>query len=400
MLCELAFMLKIWVIPMKSFLIWLLLHFLTWGTVTYPLLGNLDDHLWKLLGAAGYFSLFFITPLFQKKLILTLLFCLQVGIVTFIFFPKDPYDFNPFVIFIFTLLMAEAAERLPFRRMVIIHFFSLLSIIGILLVGNVSITTLLFHVLFIIMLLSGFIFYKIRSIQYQGLLSRYENLYSEFRTLKRRIAMDEESARQEERQMIGQEIHDSVGHKLTSLIMQLEAYRIQSETRDHSQLEQLKNLANESLEETRRAVKTFKQKEIGGLQGVMRLIRKLELENFIRIHFSVHHGAFAAPLTGEQSFAIYRAVQEGLTNIMKHSKAREAQITFDAPGGSIFRFEIINPIKEEHLFKEGYGLTSMRERLEKLGGGLETQQNEKQFILRGWVRLKGRGDLYDSSASS
>ena len=374
---------------MKSFIIWLLLHLLVWGSIVYPLFGNLDDHLWRLLGVAGYFTMFFITPLFQKKMAhLNFLFYLKVGIVTFTLFPTETYDFNPFVLFVFTLLMAEATECLPFRQMMMIHFFNLLAIIGILLFANVSTMTLLFHTLFIIMLLTGFIYYKIRYIQHQELKTRYENVYSEFRTLKRRIALDEKIARQEERQMIGQEIHDSVGHKLTSLIMQLEAYRLQSETKDHPHLERLKVLANESLEETRRAVKTFKQKEIGGLHGVMRLIRKLELENFIRIHFSINHGAFAAPLTGEQSFAIYRAVQEGLTNIMKHSKAREAQVTFDAPGGSIFRFEIINPITQDHLFKEGYGLTSMRERLEKIDGGLETQRNEKQFILRGWVKIK------------
>ena len=46
------------------------------------------------------------------------------------------------------------------------------------------------------MLLTGFIYYKIRYIQHQELKTRYENVYSEFRTLKRRIALDEKIARQ------------------------------------------------------------------------------------------------------------------------------------------------------------------------------------------------------------
>lgn len=385
---------------MIAFLIWLTLQLLVWGFLTYPLFQNLDLHIWRLLGVAVYFSLFFLTPLFSKRNgYLSLVFCLQVGTITWTFFPQATYDYNPYVLLTYALLMAEAAERLPFKHMVMVFLFGLLANIGIVASGNVSLMDALFHMLFFIMLFTGLVYYKIRAEQHERLLSRYERLYREFRMLKRRIAQDEESARQEERQMIGQEIHDSVGHKLTSLIMQLEAYRIQSDTKAHPQLERLKHLAHESLEETRRAVKTFKQKEVGGLQGVIRLIRKLELESFIRIYFSANPGAFAAPLTGEQSFAIYRAVQEGLTNIMKHSQAREAQITFDAPGGSIFRFEMINPIKHDHEFKEGYGLASMRERFEKLGGGLDIQSSAKQFILRGWVRLTERGDLHDSSAS-
>lgn len=388
-------------IRVKSFFVWLTFYLVVWGASIFPLFEDLDQHIWRLLGVAFFFSLFFITPLFKEnRQYLTISFCLQIGIVAFIFFPIETYNVNQFVLFIFVLLMAEATERLPVKQMVIVHLLSFLAIMVTFIFGSVSLMTFLFNIFFIIIVLAGFIFYKSRYVRYQYLLSQYEKLSSEFRTLKRRTVRDEESARQEERHMIGQEIHDSVGHKLTSLIMQLEAYRIQLETKDSPHVDRLKKLADESLEETRRAVKTYKQKEVGGLQGVMRLIRKLELESFIRVHFSVNHGAFAAPLTGEQSFTIYRAVQEGLTNMMKHSKTREAQITFDAPGGSIFRFEMTNPVKHTHNIKEGYGLISMRERLEKLGGGLETQRHEKQFILRGWVRLKERGDRHDSSTSS
>ncbi|MCP3028651.1 sensor histidine kinase [Halobacillus sp. A5] len=384
---------------MKSFSIWLILHLLVWGTLTYPLFNDADQHLWQLSGVAVYFTLFFLIPLFHKKSwYLTLLFCINAVVTSFIF-PANETSIL-LVLLIYLLLMAEAAERLPVKQIVFPSLLSLLSIMGFLAFGNVSTLTALFVVFFVLIVGSGLIYYKIKDKQHQKLSSQYELLHSEYRMLKRRIARDEASARQEERQMIGKEIHDSIGHKLTSLIMQLEAYRIQSETKEHPHVERLKKLANESLQETRRAVKTFKQEEIGGLQGVMRLLRKLELESFIRIHFSVNHGAFAAPLTGEQSFAIYRAVQEGLTNIMKHSHAREAQITFDAPGRSIFRFEIINPVQQAHTFKEDFGLMSMRERLEKLGGGLEAQSNEKQFILRGWVKLKGWGDLHDSSTPS
>ncbi|WP_231686879.1 sensor histidine kinase [Bacillus sp. JCM 19034] len=111
----------------------------------------------------------------------------------------------------------------------------------------------------------------------------------------------------------------------------------------------------------------------------------------MKIHFSVKHGAFAAPLTGEQSFAIYRAVQEALTNIMKHSATREAKIMFESPGGSIFRFEVTNTTSSNPFFQEGYGLKAMRERLEKVGGLLEIDHDERQFVVRGSIRLITEG---------
>jgi two-component system, NarL family, sensor histidine kinase FusK len=168
--------------------------------------------------------------------------------------------------------------------------------------------------------------------------------------MKRQLLVEEQQARQDERMLIGHEIHDSVGHKLTALLFQFEAFRLTAAEKDKETVEKLKELAEQSLEETRQAVRSFKQREGSGLQGVIRLIRKLEMESFMKIQFSVKHGAFAAPLTGEQSFAIYRAVQEALTNIMKHSSTREAQVIFESPGGSIFRFEVINSAPHNRYF--------------------------------------------------
>ena len=195
--------------------------------------------------------------------------------------------------------------------------------------------------------------------------------------------------------LIGHEIHDSVGHKLTALIMQFEVFRLHAEDKDKEKIAYLKQLAEQSLEETRRAVKSFKQTEVGGLQGVIRLIRKLEMESFMKISFSVKHGAFAAPLTGEQSFAIYRAVQEALTNIMKHSTSREAHVMFESPGGSIFRFEVFNIAPSHPFFQEGYGLKAMRDRLEKVGGSLEIDHTDRHFVVRGSIRLVERRGSYD-----
>ncbi|GAA0465957.1 sensor histidine kinase [Alkalibacillus silvisoli] len=381
---------------MKGYMYWIILQLMIWSGLAYPLFMDLDNHLWRLLGVAAYFALLFVVPLFYKRPVyLSIVFCLKIIILMLTFFPIGSIDYHLLIWLALTLLLIEASERLSFTPFIVVSLFSLLPISTFVLYGTTSLQTLLFALLYMVIILSAIIYYKIRQHQHEDLLAQYEELYSEHRRLRRRITDHEEAVRQEERHMIGQEIHDSVGHKLTSMIMQIEAFRLTSDTHNEPQINKLKALANESLEETRKAVKTFKQREIGGLQGVMRLIRKLEMESFLQIHFSVKHGAFAAPLNGEQSFVIYRCVQEGLTNIMKHSQAREAQITFDSPGGSIFRFEIVNPTHSDTSFQKGYGLTSMQERLEKIGGGVEVHKGERQFVLRAWIRLNERGEIDD-----
>ena len=375
-------------------ILWLIINLIVVGAASYPLFTNVNEYIWRLLGVCIYFVLFFISPLFYKRLsLITFIHCLKIVIILITFYSIDyesHYYFLP--ILVGGLVIGEAAERLPSR-----NFFAVLTvgILGVLFVWMYSDFNVIERVVSIIFLTvsgAGLVYYHTWRNYHRELEESHQILLQEYRQLARRVRDEEELVRQEERQMIGQEIHDSVGHNLTSLIMQFEALRIKSAGIDDEQLNQLKQLAVRSLDETRRAVKTFKQREVGGLQGVIRLIRKLEVENFIRISFSVKNGAFAAPLTGEQSFAVYRAVQEGLTNLMKHGPAREAEVSFDAPGGSLLRFEIRNLVKDQTSFREGYGLSSMRERLEKHGGGIEVMKNKQQFILRGWVRLTEQGE--------
>ena len=385
---------------MKVYWIWLLFNISPWIFALAFFSVSRVELLWRLLGVAIYFVIFFVMPLVTNKPVLTMiLLSLNTCIAVITLFPSQGDGFNPFLILILSLLIGEACYYLNFRQVSVVVMVGMAGIIALLLSAELSIFTTGFIVIYFIFLLIASFKYKQTKYQNDDLRARYDALLSEYRSVKRRLSSDEELARQEERVLIGHEIHDSVGHKLTALLMQLEVFRLQAAEDDKSQIESLKELANQSLEETRNAVKMLKSKDVGGLAGVLRLIRKLETESFIRIHFSVKHGAFAAPLTGEQSFVIYRSVQEALTNIMKHSNAREAEVMFEAPGGSIFRFEINNPVKNDNRFQEGFGLASMRERIEKTGGELHVQKTDGQFIVRGLLKIADLGEVYDSNTT-
>lgn len=373
---------------MNLYWIWLLFNAVAWSFAILGFSGDLSEITWRLFGLSLFFILFFLMPLVKEKpVISTVLIAINAVISVIILFPQQGEQFNLFLLLILSLLIGEAYYQLSTRLASIIAIVSTIGVIFIILNKDLSATEISFILLYLVFLIAAIILYKQTKNEKDDFFLRYDVLLSEYRSLKRRVASEEESARQEERTLIAHEIHDSVGHKLTALLMQMEAFRLTADEKDQEQIQSLKSLASESLEETRNAVKVLKSNEIGGLQGILRLIRMLETESFIRIQFSVKHGAFTVPLTGEQSFVIFRSVQEALTNIMKHSNAREAEISFEAPGGSVFRFEISNPVMNSYRFEEGFGLTSMRERLEKIGGQLEVQKTEEQFIVKGFIKL-------------
>ncbi|WP_461181562.1 sensor histidine kinase [Virgibacillus kimchii] len=382
---------------MKIYWIWFLYTALSWMFAFLYSPGHTSDMTWRLLGLSVFFIIFFIMPLVKRQPV-TIMILLTVNVIisVIILYPMQDEAFNPFLLLILSLLVGEAYYRLSNSLAAIVTAAAAAGLLTVAMNAGISISLLSFILLYFIFYISAVILYKQTKNNSDDIYAAYDAVLSEYKGIKRRLAAGDETARQEERALVGHEIHDSVGHKLTALLMQMEAYRLQADEKDKVKIESLKTLAGESLEETRNAVKMLKQHDAGGLQGVLRLIRKLETESFIRIHFSIKHGAFTIPLTGEQSFVIFRSVQEALTNIMKHSNAREAEVTFEAPGGSVFRFEISNPVSSNHRLKEGFGLTSMRERLEKIGGELEILKTEEQFIVRGFVKLREQGAHNDT----
>ncbi|GMA08515.1 histidine kinase [Tetragenococcus halophilus subsp. flandriensis] len=221
----------------------------------------------------------------------------------------------------------------------------------------------------------------------------YESLYDLYRSSKRQIGDMEKVTRQEERNQIAREIHDSVGHRLTALTMQLEVARLQAKNQEDQKIfMQLKELAQDSLEDTRSAVKTFKIEDTAGLQAVIQLIRKLEAESQLRIAITMKTGVVGVVLTNQQSVTLYRSIQEALTNMMRHSSSRQASVEFQLIAQREFRFQVMHPLKEKIIIKEGFGLANMRERLAEMNGKLTISQIEGSLHVIGQFPLEVKKD--------
>ncbi|MER2063502.1 MAG: histidine kinase, partial [Alkalibacterium sp.] len=225
----------------------------------------------------------------------------------------------------------------------------------------------------------------------------FKQLSDDYAKMKRQMVTQEHVARQEERSHIARDIHDSVGHRLTALLMQLEVARHSAEDSETKQyFGDLKALAQDSLHDTRTAVKALRSDETAGIQAIVQLIRKLESESHLEIRFVIQSGVLGVKLTNAQSVTVYRSIQEALTNMMRHSKTRKATIEFSLLGDRYLQFKVCHAIRQKVSIKEGFGLSSMRNRLEELSGGLTLTQDENELRVIGQFplqneELRGRG---------
>lgn len=333
--------------------------------------------------SVAFFSLYFLLPLFSIRVKQGILLLLPAFPLVFIFGQAQ----NPFSWLIYLVLLMYAPTYFKGKS-----FYAYMALLTLYLVAPILIYEESQAVYFLLLLISITLVYVYHWKEAVGkekqLKQQYETILNEYRLVKRQISDNEEIARQEERNEIAREIHDSVGHRLTALVMQMEVTRLQAEDEKTKQkIMELKQLAQSSLQDTREAVKALKSEETVGLQAVIQLIRKLEAESHLRVSIHLHSGVLGVVLSNQQSVAVYRAVQESLTNMMRHSGTRQAEVSFEWVAQRDFRFQVSHHIQQTVKIKEGFGLSTMRERLEDLDGRLTTMQHNGKLTVLGQFPL-------------
>ncbi len=203
-------------------------------------------------------------------------------------------------------------------------------------------------------------------------------------------ALVEQQSAINERKRLSREIHDALGYTFANLVMMLEAALSlveegAAELPDH--LARTRDQAKEGLLEVRRALQLFRSEQSGpkGLTAVRNLIEAFTKATNIPVELNL--GDAPLFLGGEADLAVYRLVQEGLTNAIRHGKASEIYISFYRKDNGVCIYIKDNGIGAG-LIEDGFGLKGMRERIERLGGHLaiDTQPGEG-FKLNVWIPL-------------
>ena len=182
----------------------------------------------------------------------------------------------------------------------------------------------------------------------------------------------ENQATLEERNRIAREIHDSLGHSLTALNLQLEtALKLWQSNPGKAEtfLATAKELGSKALNDVRQSVSTMRSNPLQE-QSLERAIASLA-ENFHRSNgiLPICQINLEYSLPPEINTAIYRITQESLTNITKYAYATEVKLELATIRGNL-RLIIQDNGRGFDLGQNttGFGLHSMRDRTLALGG--------------------------------
>ncbi|KHD35885.1 histidine kinase [Clostridium acetobutylicum] len=284
--------------------------------------------------------------------------------------------------YLFTYLILLAIDaNVMFKKFLASIFNVVIILIGVYFSFNYSLNYKIMNLGVSIIIIAVFYFNKYeneKKIEAQDLYDRLriseEKLKKANRDLEMYASSVEELTLLRERNRISREIHDSVGHSLSTMVIQLGAIeKIIRNAPEKAELltKNLRKFTQKSLDEVRAAVRAIKPKEFEEYEGILS-IEEL-ISNFkkmanidVRLAFTKEKWS----LNSDQSFVLYRIVQEFLSNSARHGRASRVDVIM-----AFSEKNLLVTLKDNgqgcQSIIEGVGMKSMRERVKELGGYFE-----------------------------
>ncbi|MDN4524026.1 sensor histidine kinase [Fictibacillus fluitans] len=176
----------------------------------------------------------------------------------------------------------------------------------------------------------------------------------------------------EERNRISKDLHDIVGHSMTASIMGMEAIYSLIERKPEMAKERLESLIKynkEGLLDFRKIVHAMAISELN--QPLEKLlestIHQFQEQTGVDVHLGVKTGDFS--ISNQKKIVYLRFLQEGLTNAIRHGRASSIHVELLRTDLSLILKIRDNGVGLE-IKEMGFGLTSMKERIEALRGRL------------------------------
>jgi signal transduction histidine kinase len=176
----------------------------------------------------------------------------------------------------------------------------------------------------------------------------------------------------EERNRMARELHDTVGHTFTSVIMGMDAVSYLIETapdKAKEKLDVLRSVTRNGLEEVRRSIhQMVPEGDMLLSQQLTRLANEFALHTGTQIRFTTVGEEFEIPK--QTKLSLIRCLQESLTNAKRHGRASTVEVTLTYSDDLVdIRIED-DGIGTEQL-KVGFGINAMQERIFALQGTLQ-----------------------------
>lgn len=220
-------------------------------------------------------------------------------------------------------------------------------------------------------------------IEIEGLVKDLEATNEQLKLYANQV---EELTLTRERNRMAREIHDGLGHYLTTISMQIKAAQATMKKDPGSATELLstaETLADDALKDVRQSISALrdtKTSDIPFTQRLTRLLKPFENTGYLT---EVKVIGVEKQLNPEVEVLFFRALQEGLSNIGKHSNASKINVQISYEINGVTSLTLTDDGVGANALNGGYGIIGLRERVEQLNGNLSIETNKnKGFTLK------------------
>lgn len=233
---------------------------------------------------------------------------------------------------------------------------------------------LISSLIFILLIITVFILFAF----FQKQKSKYiidkmqDNLHFQTELVKSKIEIKEQILSQ-----IGRELHDNIGQILSVALMQMNLILDKNKV-EMIEIENLKDIVTESLNEIRVLSKLSNKENETDFNLVNSIQADLErIQSLKNIKCSLNVNGVMPPINVEHELFLYRVLQEGITNILKHSQSEKIELSID-----VFKHKVEINLSDEGLgfcsdYKKGSGLTNMKYRTKLIGAQMNIDSSKK-----------------------
>jgi len=225
-----------------------------------------------------------------------------------------------------------------------------------------------------------------------------DNIYEKYDDLqqKNNMAIRIIQAQEEERKRVARDIHDGPAQSIANLVFRVEfTQKLLNKDMEKArvELQELKNLIRHSMQDVRKIIYNLRPMSLDDLGLVPTLKRYVDNfieQNEILIEFNVIGNRKRLP--GIYEVTVFRLIQEALNNIFKHARASSGKVRLEYAKERINIFVSDDGIgfNIEEIDEEKYGLFSMQERCNLLGGSLDIKSKKnKGTIIKIRIPIKG-----------
>lgn len=220
-------------------------------------------------------------------------------------------------------------------------------------------------------------FFRLLAINYR----QSETIRNQKHVLEQYVSQVERITLLEERDRLSKDLHDTMGHSYTSIIMGMETLRMELKSKEgEQQLDSLLQLARNSMEEVRLYVHQLdvSQESLPLAVTLQQLTEEFKKHAKVNVRTRIIGEEYIA--SKQSKMTLYRSLQESLTNAVRHGHSTEIIVSLHFEPQQI-RLDVEDNGCGVEEWKDGFGLTAMKERVSHSQGRVTVYSKKGEGTL-------------------